>query len=178
MINRKVRFFSISVGFSILIMMFFCAASVYSKTITVKQLGGGDYTTIGDAIYFSEQDDTIMVFPGRYEEAVIIDKSLKLIGSGPQVTEIYSPAVGVIVNASCNATIIGFTITSASYGNAVYPIAEGHKQEIVLFLGRLTIQKGAEFFLKAANKVLDMNQIYVLLSQEQEICFRSLFIKQ
>jgi glycogen synthase len=39
--------------------------------------------------------------------------------------------------------------------NAVYPIAEGKKQEIVLFLGRLTIQKGAEFFLKAAKKVLD-----------------------
>ena len=39
--------------------------------------------------------------------------------------------------------------------NAVYPIKEGHKQEIVLFLGRLTIQKGAEFFLKAAGKVLD-----------------------
>jgi glycosyltransferase involved in cell wall biosynthesis len=39
--------------------------------------------------------------------------------------------------------------------NAVYPIAEGKKQELVLFLGRLTIQKGAEFFLKAARKVLD-----------------------
>ncbi len=39
--------------------------------------------------------------------------------------------------------------------NAVYPIAEGHKKEIVLFLGRLTIQKGAEFFLRAAHKVKD-----------------------
>ena len=39
--------------------------------------------------------------------------------------------------------------------NAVYPIAENHKREIVLFLGRLTIQKGAEFFLKAAQKVKD-----------------------
>ena len=39
--------------------------------------------------------------------------------------------------------------------NAVYPIQEGHKQEIVLFLGRLTIQKGAEFFLQAAQKVRD-----------------------
>ncbi len=39
--------------------------------------------------------------------------------------------------------------------NAVYPIEEGHKKEIVLFLGRLTIQKGAEFFLKAAKKVSD-----------------------
>ena len=39
--------------------------------------------------------------------------------------------------------------------NAVYPIPENKKQEIVLFLGRLTIQKGAEFFLHAAGKVLD-----------------------
>jgi glycosyltransferase involved in cell wall biosynthesis len=46
--------------------------------------------------------------------------------------------------------------------NAVYPIPEGIKQEIVLFLGRLTIQKGAEFFLKAARKVLDY---------EPQVCF-------
>ena len=36
--------------------------------------------------------------------------------------------------------------------NAVYPIAEGSKKEIVLFLGRLTIQKGAEFFLTCCSK--------------------------
>jgi glycogen(starch) synthase len=39
--------------------------------------------------------------------------------------------------------------------NAVYPIGEGEKQNIVLFLGRLTIQKGPEFFLRAAKKVLE-----------------------
>lgn len=39
--------------------------------------------------------------------------------------------------------------------NAVYPISEGKKQDLVLFLGRLTIQKGAEFFLQSAKKVLD-----------------------
>ena len=39
--------------------------------------------------------------------------------------------------------------------NAVYPIPEGRKREIVLFLGRLTIQKGVEFFLKAASRVKD-----------------------
>jgi len=37
--------------------------------------------------------------------------------------------------------------------NAVFPVPEGHKKDIVLFLGRLTIQKGAEFFLRAAQKV-------------------------
>lgn len=39
--------------------------------------------------------------------------------------------------------------------NAVYPLGLGKKQNLVLFLGRLTIQKGPEFFLQAAKKVLD-----------------------
>lgn len=39
--------------------------------------------------------------------------------------------------------------------NAVYPLEEGQKKNIVLFLGRLTIQKGAEFFLDAAKMVLE-----------------------
>jgi len=42
--------------------------------------------------------------------------------------------------------------------NAVYPIGEGEKQNVVLFLGRLTIQKGPEFFLKAAKKVLELEE--------------------
>ena len=42
--------------------------------------------------------------------------------------------------------------------NAVYPIGPGEKQKIVLFLGRLTIQKGPEFFLHAAKKVLEHEQ--------------------
>ena len=39
--------------------------------------------------------------------------------------------------------------------NAVYPIGESEKKELVLFLGRMTIQKGPEFFLQAAKKVLE-----------------------
>jgi glycosyltransferase involved in cell wall biosynthesis len=42
--------------------------------------------------------------------------------------------------------------------NAVYPLGEGEKKNIVLFLGRLTIQKGPEFFLEAAKKVLEYGQ--------------------
>lgn len=38
--------------------------------------------------------------------------------------------------------------------NAVTPIGEGEKKNIVLFLGRLTLQKGPEFFIKAAKKVV------------------------
>lgn len=40
--------------------------------------------------------------------------------------------------------------------NAVNPIGEGNeKKKIVLYLGRLTMQKGVEFFLRAAKRVLE-----------------------
>jgi glycosyltransferase involved in cell wall biosynthesis len=42
--------------------------------------------------------------------------------------------------------------------NAVYPLGTGKKQKIVLFLGRLTIQKGPEFFLKTAKRVLELEK--------------------
>lgn len=41
--------------------------------------------------------------------------------------------------------------------NAVTPVGEGdNKLNIVLFLGRLTVQKGPEFFIRAAKKVLEV----------------------
>ena len=48
--------------------------------------------------------------------------------------------------------------------NAVYPISEGIKQKIVLFLGRLTMQKGPEFFLKTAKKVLEYEDCKVVIA--------------
>ena len=63
-------------------------------------MGEGDYTTINDAISNADQDDTIMVYHGRYEEAVIIDKNLSLIGVGPQFVAIHSPSNGVTVQNS------------------------------------------------------------------------------
>jgi len=48
--------------------------------------------------------------------------------------------------------------------NAVYPIGEGEKKNIALFLGRLTIQKGPEFFLKAAKKVLDYEDCHFVVA--------------
>jgi glycosyltransferase involved in cell wall biosynthesis len=48
--------------------------------------------------------------------------------------------------------------------NAVYPIGEGEKRNIVLFLGRLTIQKGPEFFLKSAQKVLEHEDTHFVVA--------------
>ncbi|MFH1100819.1 MAG: glycosyltransferase family 4 protein [Methanobacteriota archaeon] len=48
--------------------------------------------------------------------------------------------------------------------NAVYPIGGGEKKNLVLFLGRLTLQKGPEFFLKAAKKVLEHEDTHFVIA--------------
>jgi len=100
----------------IVVSILFSLNLAHSATITVKQLGGGDYTTIGEAIQNANPDDTIEVYAGRYEEAVVIDKNLTLIGLGPQVVTIYSPSIGITIQNNVRATIVGFTITSAETG--------------------------------------------------------------
>jgi hypothetical protein len=88
-----------------------------SAEIIVKKLGGGDYDNISAAIANANYDDKIIVHPGLYEEAVVIDKDLSLIGLGPQQVIIDSrpngdTSDGVTVNGHIAASIYGFTITS------------------------------------------------------------------
>lgn len=48
--------------------------------------------------------------------------------------------------------------------NAVDPIGPGEKKNLVLFLGRLTLQKGPEFFLKTAKKVLEIEDTHFVIA--------------
>lgn len=51
--------------------------------IIVDQSGDGAYRTITDALADSEDGDVILVRPGTYIEAVVIDKDITLTGDGP-----------------------------------------------------------------------------------------------
>jgi len=100
-------------------------STAHSAVITVKQLGGGDYTNIGDAISNAYQGDIIEIYAGVYEEAVIIDKELTLKGMGPQVVEVVTPqqAAAITVNTSSPASISGFKISSETHG-IVFPVGD------------------------------------------------------
>ena len=43
---------------------------LYSNTITVKQSGTGNYTTIQEAINNANIGDTVLVYPGNYIEII------------------------------------------------------------------------------------------------------------
>ena len=51
--------------------------------IVVDQTGGGHYTTIGEAVAAAKDGDEILVRPGTYVEAVVVDKDITLRGDGP-----------------------------------------------------------------------------------------------
>ena len=91
-----------------------CSEEGGARTITVDDDGEGDYATIQEAVDAAEDGDTIRVNDGEYEENVEIDKTLSLIGNGPDVTTIDGGGEGevVLIKADwCNVS--GFKVTGS-----------------------------------------------------------------
>jgi parallel beta-helix repeat protein len=51
--------------------------------IVVDQSGGGDFRIIAEAVAAAADGDTILVRPGTYIEAIVVDKDITLTGDGP-----------------------------------------------------------------------------------------------
>lgn len=80
-----------------------------NSTIVVPE----DYPTIQSAIDVANVGDTILVMPGKYVECLVINKSLRLIGSGSNLTIIENSGEGhtiEIVSIASEVSLRGFTI--------------------------------------------------------------------
>jgi len=89
-------------------------------TIIVDVNGGGNYTTIQEAVNEADPGDTIYVKSGSYSEQIVIDKSLTLIGSGSENTTIMGDYLNnVIFVTADNVVIEGFCISRAG-NSAIY----------------------------------------------------------
>ena len=87
-----------------------------ATTITVDDDSGGeaDYTTIQDAINSSENGDTIRVYNGVYNERLIVDKSVSLVGDGKEETIIDGQEKGDVVVISAEwVNVSGFGVTGS-----------------------------------------------------------------
>lgn len=94
--------------------------------LTVSQDGSGDYTDLVEAITAASEGDTIMVHSGGYAGPLSIDKSITLLGAGPDNTFISASfSAAIAINRADQVTIEGFTITANSEVTALKLTAIG-----------------------------------------------------
>jgi hypothetical protein len=81
------------------------------------------YQTIQDAIDAATtyDGDTIRVADCIYQEGIVVDKFLEIIGSGPDVTTIQSTNHAIEIATNMEASIIGFRIVSPMDGILIKP---------------------------------------------------------
>ena len=101
---------------------FIIGGTSYAETIIVDQSGGGDYTTIQEAINnAAEEGDIIKVGPGVYRESINLKNAVQLIGAGPNFSFIDAThsqvnASGIEVKTTLQTFIYGFSITADGVG--------------------------------------------------------------
>jgi len=96
-------------------------AEIESTIIYVSSNGTGEYLTIQQGIDQANDGDTVFVYNGTYNENIVIDKSLSLIGEDYTTTFINGRDVGNVIKINADgATIKGFTI---QHGGLTYPLA-------------------------------------------------------
>ena len=87
---------------------------VEGKTITVDMNGGADFTKIQDAINSSSDGDIIRVWEGTYQENVVVNKTVSLIGNGSELTTIDGGGVGDVVTITADGVnLSGFRVTGS-----------------------------------------------------------------
>lgn len=90
-------------------------ATKSTKEVVVSKLGGGQYTTIKAAIKGAPEGARITVRPGIYNESVVIDKDVEIVGDGP-ITQIVIEAAGdnCISMETDTALVRGLTLRNRS----------------------------------------------------------------
>ena len=139
-----------------------------NNTYTVNASGGGDFTSIQDAIEAAVDGDTIFVERGTYQGKVIIDKMINLIGAGKENTTIEAwNYVENILNIKTNyVTITGFTIDDTADVDAAIKMTQSDYCRIEDCLIR---RSGYGISLESSNYNIFINNTF--LDNFQEIKF-------
>ena len=93
-------------------------ASADAATYTVCP-SGCTKSSIQDAIDNASPGDTIVVYSGTYNENVVVDKTLKLVGINNPTINAATPSVNAVSITGSSVVLTGFTITGASTGTGI-----------------------------------------------------------
>lgn len=85
-----------------------------AASVVVSAGGDGDYVSINEALRRVAAGGRVLVRPGVYEEAVILDKRINVVGDGPR-EEIVVRGVGAsCLKSSVDARVAGLTLHGAA----------------------------------------------------------------
>ncbi len=126
---------TITIGFILLLVSSsFLVSAATATTIYVDDSGGQDHTTIQAAINASNSSDTILVYPGTYNENVDVNKELNITSiAGADATNVVAPLADdhTFYVTADNVTISGFNVSNAT-GNSRAGIRLHHSSNITL----------------------------------------------
>lgn len=92
-------------------------------TLTVAQAGQGDYRTIRDAIQNAQPGTRIQIRPGIYQESVIIDRFVELIGEGSRETIIIQNTTASCISMQTDRAVVsGLTIRGQAGEKPYYAV--------------------------------------------------------
>ena len=98
---------------------------ISSTSLIVSQSGQGHFAAIGEAVRNARPGSSILVRPGVYEEYIILDKPLKIIGDGTKEDIIVRCAVSnCILMLADSAYVSNLTLqgTSGTTGNGKFAV--------------------------------------------------------
>ncbi|HEX7174023.1 MAG TPA: pectinesterase family protein [Pyrinomonadaceae bacterium] len=100
------------------------AASSALTPIVVAADGSGDYVSIGEALENAAAGARLLVRPGVYEEGVIIDEHVEIVGDGPvEKIVIRSAAASCLRMRGAQARVAGLTLQGvAGSGEGVFAV--------------------------------------------------------
>jgi parallel beta-helix repeat protein len=108
------------------------APTLRYRTLLVDQSGGGNYTTISEAVAAARRGDHIRIKPGTYQESFVIYKALEIVGEGTP---------GAVIIESAETHVIRFSTDTGSIRNLTLRqlgSSDGHCIDIGQ--GQLTIE--------------------------------------
>lgn len=105
-----------------------------SPTHVVDPYHRGDFPTISEAIKAASPGDLILVRPGLYEESLIVDKPLEIIGDGPRADiEIRAHDASALVFKASIGRVSNLTLRRTG--------GTGRSHGVTIFQGRLELEK-------------------------------------
>lgn len=103
------------------------------KDIVVDPMHRGDYITITEAIEAANPGDKILVRPGLYQEGLVIDKPLEIVGEGElNEIEIQAMEKSALVFKTTNGRVANLTLRQIG--------GEGELYGVDIANGRLTLE--------------------------------------